>query len=342
MHKRKILKMLNKLLFVLFIMSISLHASWQEYKTLFIAKDGRVIDRVNADITHTESIGYAMYLALQANDLKSFKKIHLWYKNNLAKNKFGLLSWEWGKRKDGSWGILDMNNASDGDLWIAYDNILMYERTKNNVYKEDAISLMKSIKKYLIVKQNGSLYLLPGKEGFEHKDSIIINLSYYLFFIFDKFRTYDKDAIWQQLQNDGISLLYKARFTPLQLNPDWISINKRNAKISLARNFSFGYDAIRIPYNILKSKIENKNKLLQPYKNYVDTMKRSGAIFGVTNLKKGTISIYNYSFAYLSIYNMIDKYCNAQTSFTKQLDKLKGKHKDDYYSYSIYLLTSFY
>ncbi len=323
-------------------MSISLHASWSEYKALFIAEDGRVIDRVNSDITHSESIGYAMYLALQHNDLESFKKIHLWYTNNLTKNEFGLLSWKWGKEKDGTWGTLDMNNASDGDLWIAYDNILMYEKTQNDSYKKEAMTLIKNIKKHLVIEQAGSLYLLPGKKGFEHKDSIVINLSYYLFFIFDKFRKYDKDAIWEQLQKDGIALLYKARFTPLQLNPDWVSINKHNSKVTLAKNASFGFDAIRIPYNILKSEIKEKDKLLQPYQNYVDAMKKSGAIFGVSDLKNGTISIYNYSFAHLSVYNMIDKYFNKQESFSAQLNQLKGERKDDYYSYSIFLFTASY
>lgn len=323
-------------------MSILLHASWSEYKALFLAKDGRVIDRANSDITHSESIGYAMYLALQHDDLESFKKIHLWYTNNLKKNEFGLISWKWGKKKNNTWGILDMNNASDGDLWIAYDNLLMYEKTKNISYKNEGLTLIKSIKKHLVVEQAGSLYLLPGQKGFKHKDSIVVNLSYYLFFIFDKFYKYDKDPLWKQLKEDGIALLYKARFTPLQLNPDWVSINKYNSKVTLAQNASFGFDAIRIPCNILKSEIKNKDKLLRPYQNYVDAMKKSGAIFGVSDLKNGTISISNYSFAHLSIYNMIDKYFNNKESFIAQLNRLKGERKDDYYAYSIYLFATSY
>lgn len=332
--------MLNKLLFTFFITCTLVYGNWSEYKSLYITDDGRVIDRVNSDITHSESVGYAMYLALQNDDLKTFKKIHVWYINNLKKNKFGLIAWKWGKDKDGSWHTLDTNNASDGDLWIAYDNLCMYEKTKEQKYKEEALALMQNIKKYLLLKQNTSVYLLPGKEGFKHGDKIEINLSYYLFFIFDAFQKYDNDTIWEQLSKDGIKLIVASRFTPLHLNADWISIDMKTDKIELAKNSSFGYDALRIPFNILKSDIKNKDELLKPYKNYVNAMKAAQSIFGVADLNKGKIDLYNYSYAQLSIYNLIDKYFNKQTSFSKKITQLKREKRNDYYSYSIYLLSN--
>jgi len=333
--------MLNRLLFTLFIISSTLNASWSEYKTDFIAKDGRVIDRVNGAVTHSEGIGYAMYFAIRSNDLETFKKINNWYKNNLKKNEYGLVSWKWGKDKDGYWHILDTNNASDGDLWIAYDNLLMYEITKELSYKNDALLIIKSIKKQLIIKYDGSLYLLPGKLGFNTKDSLEINLSYYLFFIFDKFKEYDNDEIWTQVKNDGVALLYRSRFTSLSLNADWIKIDKSNGKISTSRTNSFGYDALRIPLNILKSDIQNKDRLLEPYKAYVAAMKKVSSIFGVADLKDGKISLYNYSYGHLSVYNMIDDHFNKSHSFTQKIKKLKGENRDDYYSHSIYLFTIF-
>jgi len=333
--------MLNRLLFTLFIITSSLHASWSEYKADFIAKDGRVIDRVNKEVTHSEGIGYAMYFAIKSNDIKTFKRVENWYKNNLKKNEYGLFSWKWGEDKNGSWHVLDSNNASDGDLWIAYDNLLMFEMTKDIAYKNSALLIMESIKKHLLVKYAGSLYLLPGKLGFDTKESLEINPSYYLFFIFDKFKEYDNDKIWSQLKTDGISLLYKSRFTSLGLNADWIKIDKQSGKISTSRTNSFGYDALRIPFNILKSDIRNKDRLLEPYRAYVDAMKKVSSVFGVTDLKDGKISLYNYSYGHLSIYNMIDEYFNKSHSFTQKIKKLKGENRDDYYSHSIYLFTIF-
>jgi len=333
--------MLNKLLFTLFLTTTVIQASWSEYKALYIAKDGRVIDKVNSNITHSEAIGYAMYLAVKNSDIKTFDKIKEWYSNNLTRNEFGLISWKWGKDKNNSWHVLDVNNASDGDLWIAYDNLLMFEKTKKLKYKQDAFAIIKSIKEHLIIKKNDMLYLLPAKMGFTTDHSIEINLSYYLFFIFDKFKKYDNDNIWTKLKEDGVKLLYKSRFTSLGLNADWIKIDKVTGKIQYTRNNAFGYDAIRIPFNILKSDIKEKDKLLEPYKNYMNAMKLSRSIFGVTDLKDGNISLYNYGYAHLSIYNMLDKYFNKEQSFSKKLNKLKGENKDDYYSYSIYLFTTF-
>jgi len=332
--------MLNKLLMTFFMLTFSLQASWSDYKKLYISKDGRVIDRANGNITHSESIGYGLYLALQNNDYKSFLNTYLWYKKNLKKNKYGLVSWKWGKDKNNSWHVLDTNNATDGDIWIAYDCLLMYERCKEESYKVEAMQLISNIKKYLIVKESGSLYLLPGKIGFESQNNIIVNLSYYPFFIFDKFTEYDHDSIWYELKKDGIALLFKARFSPLQLNPDWICIDKNTQKISPSKNNSFGYDALRIPFNILKSNIQDKKKLLQPYINYVNSMKATDTIYGVSNLKKGSISIYNYSYAHLSIYNLLDKTFNNSQTFSEQIKKLKEQDKDDYYSYSIYLMCN--
>jgi endoglucanase len=334
--------MRNKLLFFLFFITLPLYASWSEYKARFLTEDGRVIDRKNSDITHSEAVGYGMYLALKNQDMKSFLKIHQWYKNNLKKNKFGLIAWEWGKDKEGKWHTLDKNNASDGDLWIAYDNLLAYAITKDEKYKKEAVALMQSIKKNLLLKNGDRFYLLPGKYGYETEKYFEINLSYYLFFIFDKFYEVNHDIVWKKLKKEGVALLFKARFTPLKLSADWIKINKKDEKISLSKNCMFGYDAIRIPLNILMSDLKKKRELLEPYKNYVDGMKKMHLVFGVTNLKKGTISMYDYAYAHLDVYNKIDNYFYHQDSFTKDLEKLKRERKDDYYSYSLYLISTTY
>lgn len=334
--------MLKILLFTLLMTSSLLQANWNEYKSLFIAKDGRVIDRVNGDITHSESIGYALYFALKNNDIRTFNKVHRWYKNNLKSNDYGLIGWKWGKdNKDLSWHLLDSNNATDGDLWIAYDNLLMYEKTKNIEYKNEAMKMVASIKKNLILSLHGKLFLLPAEQGFVQENFIEINLSYYLFFIFDKFKEYDNDSVWQQLKSDGIALLKEAVFTPLKLPADWIKVNKMNLKIELGKEGMFGYDALRIPYNILKSDIKDKRELLQPFIRYVESMKKAHTVFGVTDLKNGNINLYNYSYAHLSIYDMLDRYFNNTESFQKQIEQLKRLSKNDYYSYSIYLFTTF-
>ena len=314
-------------------------ADWQEYKKLFIAQDGRVIDKRNKHITHSEAVGYALYLAYRYEDLETFNKVYRWYKNNLKTNSAGLIPWKWGKDDKGKWHLLDKNSATDANLWIAYDNLLMYERTSDTKYKTEALQLIKSIRNNLIVQINGKRFLLPSEYGYDHDEYIEINLSYYLFFIFDKFKEYDDSTLWTALKKDGISLLKEARFTSLQLNPDWIQVMKKDNEITFGHTARFSYDAVRIPFNILKSDIAEKKELLTPYVNFVDAMKKLDTVFGVVELKKGNISIYNYAYAQLSVYNLIDGYFNHSNSFEKELIQMRKENIDDYYSYSIYLLT---
>ena len=48
---------------------------WKQYKHNFITVDGRVVDRFNKNISHSESVGYGMFFAVSYNDNKTFNKI---------------------------------------------------------------------------------------------------------------------------------------------------------------------------------------------------------------------------------------------------------------------------
>src|SRR5580658_2807812 len=119
--------------------TLSAHASstptpqctdWTAYRTFtarFVQADGRVIDySTPTQQTTSEGQSYAMFFALVANDRASFDRLLNWTRTNLAGNQFDvqnmrLPSWQWGRKPDGSYGVLDPNSASDSDLWIAYD-----------------------------------------------------------------------------------------------------------------------------------------------------------------------------------------------------------------------------
>jgi endo-1,4-beta-D-glucanase Y len=97
--------------------------AWDGFKAHLLSADGRVID-ASAPRQHTVSEGqaYALFFALVADDRASFERILQWTENNLAQGDFTaqLPAWQWGRRDDSSWGVLDANPASDADVWIAY------------------------------------------------------------------------------------------------------------------------------------------------------------------------------------------------------------------------------
>lgn len=312
-----------------------MHADWSEYKSRFIQNDGRVIDKKNGNITHSEAIGYTLYFAYRFQDDKTFDKVYDWYQHNLSKNSYGLISWNWGEDSHHNWGILDHNNATDGDIWIAYDLLLMSQKRGDSQLKTEALSLIKAIKKHLIVEYKDRLFLLPGAEGFKKRDYLILNPSYYRFDIFKAFSRVDEREVWERLSKDGEWLLHNTLFSSLKLHSDWIKIDK-NLTTKPAKNMSFGYDAIRIPLNIMQSTIPTKKDLLQNYKNYVEMMRNGLQPLGTVSLQKGSISLYDFCYGHLAIYDMIA----SKPLFTQKIKNMMQEDKENYYAYALYIFTT--
>jgi endoglucanase len=314
---------------------------WEEYKSHFIQKDGRIIDFHNNAITHTEGIGYGLYFAYKMGDDSTFRSIYKWGKANIKKNNHGLPGWKWGKNKSNSWGMIDYNSASDANLWIVYSLLLMYNQTGYQPYKQDADEMIDAIKSNHIVADHGLTILLPWEKNIAEEYEWNINPSYLIFEIFEYLAEYDGDKIWNELIKSSILILKKTRFSSLELNPDWSIYSLDTKKFSLhPKHNKFGYDAIRIPLNIIRSDLSSKEKeaLLKPYREYIEMMKYHP--LGVVDLKKGIISLYDMSCAQIAVYMRIAEFYNYDTSlFRKRLNNRMKKNNEDYYAYSLYLLS---
>ena len=97
--------------------------AWDAFKAQIINEGGRVVsDDDGGGQTYSEGQSYALFFALVANDRPMFDKLLRWTENNLCEGDMTarLPAWLWGRRPDGSWGVIDSNAASDADLWIAY------------------------------------------------------------------------------------------------------------------------------------------------------------------------------------------------------------------------------
>ena len=104
-----------------------LAASWQSYRQQFISPEGRVVLPERDGGTISEAQAYALLRAVWAGDEATFVRVYAWTVNNLCRPDH-LLAWHWGRRPDGSWGVLDANTASDGDLDYALALILAARR----------------------------------------------------------------------------------------------------------------------------------------------------------------------------------------------------------------------
>ena len=98
-------------------------ADWQAFKTQKMSEGGRVVDGSSPrKVSTSEGQSYALFFALVGNDRPAFERILNWTRDNLAGGDLTarLSAWHWGRRDNGTWGVLDPNAASDADLWIAY------------------------------------------------------------------------------------------------------------------------------------------------------------------------------------------------------------------------------
>jgi len=97
--------------------------AWDRFKAELVSVDGRVIDPSDERlITTSEGQSYALFFALVGNDRQAFAQLLRWTTNNLAEGDLArhLPAWLWGRNRQQQWQVLDTNNASDADLWIAY------------------------------------------------------------------------------------------------------------------------------------------------------------------------------------------------------------------------------
>ncbi len=200
-----------------------LRREWQDYRTRFVS-GGRVVDNGNHDISHSEGQGYAMLLATVVKDRAAFDAIWAWTEAHLFVRPDGLASWKWDPEKQAA---TDRNNATDGDLLIAWALARAARTFGEPAYAARAKSIAEAIGRTLVAKTEAGPVLLPGASGFgpaDQPDGPVLNLSYYVFPAFDSLKAVAPDVDWDGLKLTGYRLIEASRFGPLRLPSDWISL----------------------------------------------------------------------------------------------------------------------
>ncbi len=225
---------------------------WSAYKARFVERDGRVIDTGNHNISHTESQGTGMLFALFANDQASFDHIWQWTADHLQRAD-GLFAWKWDPRKP--FGPADENNATDGDLMLAWALLMAGNLWDEASYIAAADTIVEAIETKIVEKYADRLILRPGIHGFDDvPGERVLNLSYCVFPALQEIAAHTKSDIWLDIYRDCLVFVKHAGFGDLALPIDWISFDRGGA-VSPApkRPARFGYDAIRVPLYLVWS-----------------------------------------------------------------------------------------
>jgi endoglucanase len=227
---------------------------WPAYRSFIervVQADGRVVDRsTDAQQTTSEGQSYGMFFALVANDRASFDRLLAWTRANLSAHQFDagnvrLPAWQWGKKPDGSFGVMDANSASDADLWIAYDLFQAGRLWKEPAYTKLAYALATQIAKQEIVDLPGlGPMLLPGPQGFRTGDVTRLNPSYLPLPVLRGLAHEMPDGPWSTLAQSAARLVNVT--APRGYAPDWAAYKSGQFVVDPKNGDIGSYDAIRV------------------------------------------------------------------------------------------------
>jgi len=154
---------------------------WESYKAKFLSPEGRIVDHDDGDRTTSEAQAYGMFFALVADDRTSFDDLLRWTQRNLAGGNLAtsLPAWLWGRRSDGTWGVVDANPASDADVWISYTLLQAGQLWGDSRYTTLGKAMLKRIETEEVTTLTGfGPFLMPSNTGFETARAKTLNPSY--------------------------------------------------------------------------------------------------------------------------------------------------------------------
>jgi endoglucanase len=299
---------------------------WIQFKAAFI-ENGRVIDKGQNNISHTEGQGVALLLAVHNNDPETFSQVWGWTKSNLQVRDDKLFAWSWSPKA----GINDMNNASDGDLFIAWALSRAYNKWNEPSYLFAAIQVSQSIRAKLLRKTNRGTVLLPGTIGFEKPEYLKLNLSYWVFPAINELSALDPAPEWAELNATGLQLIQEARFGKWQLPPDWMKLE--GEKLNPVDGDQFGYDAVRIPLYLIWGQ-QASNSIMGSFQNFWGAFAGKTPIPAWVNVNTGEVAKYNASVGFQSVAAMTMAYPNLDSTQLPSFNPSQG-----YYSSMLSLFT---
>ena len=204
---------------------------------------GAALDNDNGHIWHTESLGVSMLAATAVKDERLFALLD--GQARTVRRADGLHSW---KVQGGK--VADSNNATDGDIFIAWAYLLAARAFPGArvMHLHAAEQLLAAIHKHCVRPSSHGTVILPGVDGFTDAEGAVrtINLSYWVYPALQAFAQHDRKGPWAGLIESGRKITGFAYFGEHALPPDWLELSKP-VKPDARLSTRFSYDAMRIP-----------------------------------------------------------------------------------------------
>lgn len=312
---------------------------WKHFAEHFISVDGRVIDPVQNGMSHSEGQGYGMLLAVQYQDKPLFDKLLQWTTDNLQVRRDALSAWGWGKRPNNEWSVIDYNNATDGDVLIAYALIRAGQKWDQKAYTQRAVAIVQSLRAHMAIKLSDRTFLLSGYYGFADAKGLVLNPSYQILSAYQAFADIDEQPFWEKIRQDAQYLLSEASRNSKNLPADWVLAEPGgNIKIYADKSTRFSYEAIRVILYLSWAKLPPPDGA----KNVLDYYQKQGRIPAWFDLTKNKIPNETASAGFYAIFARAAEQLGNTDLATRLREEAKQRlrnEQNDYYSHSLYLLA---
>jgi endoglucanase len=223
-------------------------SEWALFRERFVTASGRIVDTGNNNASHSEGQGWGLLMAEAHDDQATFDRVLTWTQRELRRSSDALHAWRFMPNRPRA--VEDNNNAADGDIFIAWALARAARRWKRPELWEASSVICADLARLCTRELDGRTLLLPASFGFEHRDHIVVNPSYYVFPAFpDLAAVGGPDSPWMGLYRDGLSLMREARFGRWGLPADWLRLSRQGGRPAPAPGWSprFSYDAVRVP-----------------------------------------------------------------------------------------------
>lgn len=225
---------------------------WQAWKTAYLQPDGRVVDRLQQQASHSEGQGYGMLLATEFGDAEAFGRMLAWTDAHLAVRPDALLAWRWLPGEEIS--VPDTNNASDGDLFFAWALVRASSRFGSRAYLDRASAVAQALVAHCVVASPasaGEMLLLPAAYGFSEEGRAVINPSYLMPLALRELAAATATPELALAAQHGEALMM--RLARDGLVPDWTEVTADGLAPAEGFSANAGYEAMRVPLFLIWS-----------------------------------------------------------------------------------------
>lgn len=306
---------------------------WQAFAEKYEEK-GRILDKDNQGISHSEGQGYGLLFAEAAGDQQGFERIWRWTQQTLQRPD-GLFSWKFEPCVSlDRQCVTDKNNATDAELLIAWALIKADQRWHKPEYLQEATRISQAVAKKLLLLHQGELLLLPGIEGFVKDKVVTVNASYLVFPALEALAEAFPEQPWQKLIKSGRRQLISQGAGVYGLPPDWADHTLNGFQPSSFFPARYSYDAVRVPLHLAWLK---QPLVIEEFKPYLSFWAANDPVPAWISLAENKQAEYAWSTGMQAIAKFVKARVNNEAIRVAELPKLT--EDDGYFSWSLVLLT---